>query len=446
MYIAMADVKQVRPEQDDASLASELKARLCQLVDDLVSGGVTVEQDFAGVLSRAEVLWQRKQLMLGVKSETRDMIGDLVLDRLERAMAAFRNTNDAADVECAAEWLLGSLFAGNAITDFARALDERMLETQAEQDFSFAGQTDFISIQEVLQLMSSGGYTGVLALEKADNRLDLFIKQGMVVLFDPHHIVRRMLPGPDGVSYRELSSRLIEDAEKIKASAEIPLLVAMNRLGEIRDDELPDHLQNLGLEIFYEFLCETGKCSFFYKKLDEMPDYVREHGHPMPVTPILLEGSKRMDEWRVLQDVFPDPDQRIEPMDGMLARLDGFNLGPHDIKLIGALGSGVSPRQLSQSIGLPLFDVYQHLVRYARDGILVPIGGSEALKDITFTLEETMEKAFEALDANDDVLSKERALEDALADPFAGSGDDGGETFLDILAKTDPGVRRNQQR
>ena len=40
----------------------------------------------------------------------------------------------------------------------------------------------------------------------------------MVVLFDPHHIVRRMLPAPDGVSYRELSPRLIEDAERIKAS------------------------------------------------------------------------------------------------------------------------------------------------------------------------------------------------------------------------------------
>ena len=52
-------------------------------------------------------------------------------------------------------------------------------------------------------------------------------------------------------------------------------------------------LQNLGLEIFYEFLCHTGKCSFFYKQLDEMPDYVSEHGYAMPVTPILLEGHQK---------------------------------------------------------------------------------------------------------------------------------------------------------
>ena len=56
----------------------------------------------------------------------------------------------------------------------------------------------------------------------------------------------------------------------------------------------------------------------------------------------------------------------------------------------------------------------------------------------------TMEKAFEALDANDDELSKERALEDALGDPFGGDGDDdgGNETFLDVLARNDPGVVR----
>ena len=97
------------------------------------------------------------------------------------------------------------------------------------------------------------------------------------------------------------------------------------------------------------------------------------------------------------------------------------------------------------SIGLPLFDIYQNLVRYARDGILVPIGGTAALKDITFTLEETMEKAFEALDANDDDLSKERALEDALGDPFGDGGGlmaGAGETFLDVLARNDPGTIR----
>ncbi len=436
----MAALKEVQQGQGDAAIAADLKERVCGLIDALTSADPAAQQDYADLLARASALWHRKQVMLGTKRETRDMVSEVVFHRLERAFATFRGGSDGRDGERCAEWLVGSLFAGRAIADFARALDQTMLETQEKQDFTFAGQTDFISIQEVLQLVSSGGYTGILGLEKADNRLDLFIRDGKVVLFDPHHITRRILPGPDNQSHREIPLEIMEQAEQIKASAEIPLLVGMYCLGFLREDELPDLLQNLGLEVFYEFLCETGTCNFFYRKLDEMPDFVAEYGYAMSVTPILLEGSKRVDEWNVLLEVFPDPDEAIQPMDGMLARLDGLDLGVHEIKLFASLNNGVSPRLLASSIGLPLFDVYQHLVRYARDGVLVPIGGSETLKDITFTLEETMERAFEALDANDDNLEQERALEDALGDPFAGDG--GNESFLDVLARNDPGVHR----
>ena len=69
----------------------------------------------------------------------------------------------------------------------------------------------------------------------------------------------------------------------------------------------------------------------------------------------------------------------------------------------------------------------------------MPVGGAQSLADITFTLEETMKKAFEVLDANDDDLSTAKALEDALGDPFS---DSGGGSFLDILAANDPGVMR----
>ncbi len=426
-------------QRRDQALVTDLKKRMCHLVDVLAADGKSAAAEFEGLLTRAGDLWRRKQKMEGTKGETRDLIGEVIFSRLRRAFRSFHESGDASRVNHSTEWLMGMLFSGSVLTDLARAFDHKMLEARRQQEFSFAGQADFISIQEVLQLLSGGGYSGMLALEKADNRLDLFIKNGMIVMFDSHHLMRRVLPGQDALHYREIPMDLIAQAEEMKKSTGLPLLVGLNRLGYLRDEELPDVLQNLGLEVFYEFLCEGDSCTFFYRKLDSMPEFVDAYGEAMHVTPILLEGSKRMDEWNVLMEVFPDPDAPLEPVSDMFARIDGLNLGVLEIKLLATVNRGSSPRQVSTSIGLPLFEVYQHLVRWARDGIIVPVGGAQSLADITFTLEETMKKAFEVLDANDDDLSTAKALEDALGDPFS---DSGGGSFLDILAANDPGVMR----
>jgi hypothetical protein len=262
----------------------------------------------------------------------------------------------------------------------------------------------------------------------------------MVVFLDPHHLIRRVLPGANSMKYREVPAALIKRAEVKKSENGVPLLLALVELEFLDRSELPDLFQHLGLEVFYEFLSQQGACTFFYKKLDEMPAHVEEFAFPMPVTPILLEGSKRADDWAAMQKVFPDPRRPVRPVKDMFARISSMDLGVLDIKLLAMINGETSPRQLAPAIGLPLFEIYQYLVRFAREGVIVADGGAEVLHDALFSLEETMEKAFEALDANDDDLSRETALEDAFADPFAGFGqssDKDGESFLDFLADFD---------
>ena len=60
MDIAMANVNQVRPEQDDASLASDLKSRLCDLVDELAHARQYFpDLAYAGCLKRYLVRYLR---------------------------------------------------------------------------------------------------------------------------------------------------------------------------------------------------------------------------------------------------------------------------------------------------------------------------------------------------------------------------------------------------
>jgi hypothetical protein len=184
------------------------------------------------------------------------------------------------------------------------------------------------------------------------------------------------------------------------------------------------------MEVLFDFLRDSGACSFFYRKLETLPDFTNKHRLDLAVTPILLEGSKLVDDWTSMLRVFPDPSAPIQPVPDMFARINNLDLDVVEIKMLAMINGETSPKGLAPAIGLPLIDVYQALMRFTRDGVLVAPGGMEALQDVSCSVEESMERAFEALDANDDKLAVANALDAAL----------GGDDHDDIGVPGTPGI------
>jgi hypothetical protein len=99
-------------------------------------------------------------------------------------------------------------------------------------------------------------------------------------------------------------------------------------------------------------------------------------------------------------------------------------LGVLEIKLLSQINGDTSPRGLVALLGLPLYDVYQLLIKLSREGILAASGGDMALSGLTLSVEESMQEAFAALDANDDAEQRRSAIDRALGgeeDPAAAS-------------------------
>ncbi|MHC4078321.1 MAG: DUF4388 domain-containing protein [Planctomycetota bacterium] len=409
----------------DAKLAGDLKKRVGAMIDALVNEDrETANETFEHMLTRAGDLFRRKQAMEGTKSETRDLIGEVMFTRLRRAFREFLSSDDAAsEIKCA-EWAMGLLYSGAALQEFAAALDRAILETSRPMDYSFAGRADFISVEEVLQLLGSGNYTGMLGIEKDDNRLDIYLHKGRIVFLDPHHLIRRILPSDDSMNYKEISEDLLRKAEALHAKKDLPLIMGLVELNLFKPKEIPELVRTFGLEVLFEFLRDPGACSFFYRKSEDLPDFAKKHRLNLAVTPILLEGSKQMDDWISMLKVFPDPTAPVEPVPDMFARINSLDLDVVEIRLLAMINGETSPKALAPAIGLPLVDVYQALIGFARDGVLVAPGGLEALHEITFSVEESMERAFEALDANDDQMARASALDAALGGGEPGRGDD----------------------
>ena len=94
-------------------------------------------------------------------------------------------------------------------------------------------------------------------------------------------------------------------------------------------------------------------------------------------------------------------------------------------------------------MGLPLHEVHALLVRLSMDGVLVPSGDVESLRGLgrdldLQTVQQSMSQAFAALDENDHVGQRRRAIDRVFGDAAASP--------LDIGAAGASGVRDRGRR
>lgn len=400
-----------------AGLSDALKEKLCAVVDQLVGGSPKSDRAFEELCTKAAELFRRKVSFEATRNDTRDTLSEVLFSRLRQGFRALGGDTDAQQETRAAEWVMGALFGTAALNDFGTAVDKAMHRGASPREYSFAGLADFISLEEVLQLLGGGNHRGCLTLEKHDNRLDIYLNCGHIAYFDPHHMIRRLLPMQSNMNYREVSQKDVEAAEERHAKEGVPIFTTLKEAGYFKERELRESIRTLGAEILYEFLRDQDLVAFFYRRMDRLPDFVTEADLRMMVTPLLLEGSRRMDDWNKRIKVFPDLDEPVQPGPDMFARISSLNLGVHEIKMLAQINGENSPRALSVAMGLPVFDIYQTLVRFAAEGVVVPpSNGLAELAELEMSVEESMEQAFEALDANDDGKTFTLALDKVLGD------------------------------
>ncbi len=413
-----------QPPSDSHGSIEDLKQSVCAFLDSLVAQKAEdANRDFNHVYDRARELVQRKLMMAGTKNETRDLLGEIVFSRLRRGMRGFLSSQDSKSELRCAEWVMGSMLSIGTLAEFSAAVDRAILEMSAPREYSFAGMADFISIEEVLQLLGSGKHIGCLTFEKPDNRIDIYLNGGRIAFLDPHRMVRRMLPGAGHLDYREIPEEMIHQAEREQAEDETPLFLALNKLGAFKDLDLRVVMSELGNEVFHEFLLEPDAVFFSYRRMAELPEYARECDLRMGITGVLLQGNKKVDDWRSMLRVFPDPYEPIKPVEDMYARIGALDLGVVEIKLLAHLNGENHAHAIADAMGLPLYETYQHLVRLAREGAVISPAGDEVLGGLSLSVEESMKLAFEALDANDDQLAVNSALDKVLGGDDADAAD-----------------------
>jgi hypothetical protein len=274
---------------------------------------------------------------------------------------------------------------------------------------SLKGDLRTMPLPDVLQWVAAGRKTGTLHVSRHSIQKRIILREGSIFSSwsnDPRESLGQFLIRLGLLTEEQLFRALLAQEEKGRLLGSI--LVADGVLGE---DALRTALKAKAEETVYDlFLWPSGLFEFHE---GEIPDDLLIT-FETPVTPVILEGIRRVDEWQRICAVFPTLETTFKAGGPLPADASGV-----DRQLVALAASGRNLAEMSLELRRSEFETAALVFDlHARGHVLVdrvaapihasdPVGAIQAL--LTLAYERLKEKRYDAaLKAYEDVLALDR--------------------------------------
>jgi DNA-binding response OmpR family regulator len=287
----------------------------------------------------------------------------LLAERLER----YRQESGA--------WELGAIAEGALADDVLAALvADAGFETSASaaEGPDLGGQLGAISMSEVLTLLGQQGQSGILRALTEGARVDLFFRRGAIEFAAAVGVAEEFLLGRFAVEAGNLTPEALAKVldERTRLSGKPPLfgrdLIAR---GLINAEQLKQAMRRQTAELVYETL-RWSRGSFQFKRSEELPELADEAALGITVDTLLLEGFRRVDEWRLIERDIQNFDLVFVRADDRIAELPRGTLTRDEIAVLGALSGRNSVRDVVRTLRMGSFDVSKILYRLLRTRLI----------------------------------------------------------------------------
>lgn len=194
-------------------------------------------------------------------------------------------------------------------------------------DCIFEGRFGEIHIPDVLTFLDMLGKTGTLEVRSGDVIRHLYWDTGEIVFADSSR-ADESLPG-HLCANGHVSPEAVEEARS-DAEDEAGIVGALIRMGELEPALLPKALRSLVLDIVYVlFGLEEGTFRFAVTERPHDEKVVLRTS----VSNIIMEGSRRLDEWRRIRTVFPS--DQVYPLATEAEPATAVKLAPVEEEILG---------------------------------------------------------------------------------------------------------------
>jgi Domain of unknown function (DUF4388) len=279
---------------------------------------------------------------------------------------------------------------------------------------SLRGDLRTMALPDVLQWVATGQKTGTLHVERRSIQKRIILREGNIFSSwsnDPRESLGQFLIRLRLVTEEQLFRALLAQEEKGRLLGSI--LVGDGLLGE---DDLKRALKAKAEETVFDlFLWPSGQFEF---REGEFPDDILIT-FESPVTPVILEGIRRVDEWQRIKTVFPSMETTVKVKG---PPPPGADAG--EKQLLGLAAAGKSLAEISLELRRSEFETASLIYEMHARGVVVagevrsgsqgadPVGAIQAL--LTLAYQRLQEKRYDAaLKAYEEVLALDRLNQNA---------------------------------
>ncbi|MBN1514962.1 DUF4388 domain-containing protein [Candidatus Sumerlaeota bacterium] len=229
------------------------------------------------------------------------------------------------------------------------------------------GSLKAFSLPEILQFLAMSKMTGTLSIKQPGNSIDLYILRGRIV---NSSTLKREFKLGEMLVYRGLVQRgqLDRTLDQQKAAATTQRLGEMLIEQGLIDRNILKQAIKLQLEeeVWKLFDTDEGDFKFEHHDPDEIDDVVIE----IDIEPLLIEGTRRIDEWERISGNIPSSDSviTIAPLPPNWER--DISLTENEWKVLSLINGYYTVSSLVRRSCLGKFETYRILNTFLKSRIL----------------------------------------------------------------------------
>jgi CheY-like chemotaxis protein len=236
---------------------------------------------------------------------------------------------------------------------------------------ALAGDLTIIAIADVLLLIQDRSLTGVLEITHARARLDIFLKEGRIEFAGAHDVPEEFLLGRFLVSGGHLSEdrlrKILVEREKDKPNE---LLGAYLRgRGLLTSEGLHKAMTKQTMALVFECL-RWGNGRFAFRPQSDLPPLAEEAKLDLPADGLILEGLRRVEEWRVIEQEIGSFELTFVRDEDKLQGFGRNKLLREEIQIVDLVNGKHTVRDIIQLSKLGSYEVSQILFRLLRSRLI----------------------------------------------------------------------------
>lgn len=233
---------------------------------------------------------------------------------------------------------------------------------------ALVGNLRDFGLSEFLYLVDRGYKTGRLTLQKPGDRAELYFQNGKLVYATHFNQDERI--GDILVRMGRLSREQCAAALRIQHTQEPnkPLGAILVQRGMVTIEEIHKCVRLQIEEITYGLFGWNEGDFRFEPDVSPPPESVII---PLSIENIIMEGTRRIDEWTRIKDRIPNLDVVVRFSDQPHEKAKGVNLTPDEWRVFARINGVHSIRQIAQQTSLGEFEVARIIYGFLSAGLVV---------------------------------------------------------------------------